>query len=167
MKRWIPLIAFLCLGVFLGIGLTLDPHRLPNMLQDKPLPAFVAPTLDGTKTVSSTELRGKPMVINVFASWCPTCVQENPVLLEYAKSSDVMVVGLAYKDQAEDTRAWLQRFGNPFDLVLQDPEGKIGIDLGITGAPESYFIDRTGVVRDKHVGELTWDSLADYARKIQ
>jgi len=167
MKRWLPLLAFALLAVVLGIGLTLDPQRLPNMLQDKPLPEFSAASLDGARIVTSAELRGKPMVLNVFASWCPTCVHENPVLLEFAKASDALVVGLAYKDQPEDTRAWLDRFGNPFDLVIQDPDGKIGIDLGITGAPESYFVDRTGVVRDKHVGELTWDSLSDYARKIQ
>jgi cytochrome c biogenesis protein CcmG/thiol:disulfide interchange protein DsbE len=166
MMRWLPLAFLAVLAVVLGIGLTQDPHRLPNMLKDRPAPKFSAQTLDGQQ-FSLEQLKGKPVLLNVFASWCPTCVYENPVLLDFQRSSEIVVLGLAYKDAPEDTKAWLQRHGNPYDTVALDPDGRIGIDFGITGAPESFFIDKEGVVRAKVVGELNWENLADYVKHIQ
>ncbi len=160
MKRWLPLIVFLALAVLLGAGvwLSLDENRdaLPSPLIGKPAPKFALPALhEPNRIVTSQELRGAPYVLNVWGSWCVECQTEHPVLTRFAETKRVRVIGYNWKDEREDALRWLERFNNPYWLVLQDIEGGTAIDFGIYGAPETFLIDADGVVRWKHVGGMT------------
>ena len=164
MKRFwflIPLAAFLALAVVLAVGLKLDPREVPSPLIDKPAPKFTLQRLDdGAKTIRLDDLRGKVWVLNVWASWCVACREEHPLLVEFAKKRVVPLYGLNYKDKRDDAKAWLARFGNPYDASLFDDEGRVGIDFGVYGVPETFVIDQNGVIRLKHIGPLTPDVLA-------
>ena len=154
----IPLVIFLVLVVFLAIGLKRDPHEVPSPLIDKPAPAFqLAQLREPGKTFSAEEMRGKVWLLNVWASWCVTCRDEHPVLVELAGKRLIPVVGLNYKDKDEPARTWLKQFGNPYDFSVVDADGRIGIDYGVYGVPETYIIDRQGVIRYKHIGPITAD----------
>lgn len=157
MNRFIlPLGVFLLLVVLLGVGLSLDPREVPSPLIGKPAPQFELPQLhDPGKTLSPQALRGKVWVLNVWASWCTACREEHPVLSEFAKSGLVPVYGLNYKDQRDDALAWLKRFGDPYQVSLVDTDGKVGIDYGVYGVPETYLIDKQGVIRYKRIGPVT------------
>ena len=161
MNRFIlPLGIFLLLVVLLGVGLSLDPREVPSPLIGKPAPQFELPQLhDSAKTFSPKELRGKVWVLNVWASWCVACREEHPVLSEFAKSGLVPVYGLNYKDQRPDALAWLKRYGDPYQVSLADTDGKVGIDYGVYGVPETYVIDKQGVIRYKRIGPVTPDIL--------
>lgn len=154
----IPLALFIGLVVFLAIGLGRDPHEVPSPLINKPAPAFQLPQLhEPAKTFSAQEMRGKVWLLNVWASWCISCREEHPVLLHFARSGPVPLYGLNYKDQRNDAIAWLNELGDPYRLSAVDLDGRVGIDYGVYGAPETYLIDREGVIRFKHIGPLTPD----------
>jgi cytochrome c biogenesis protein CcmG/thiol:disulfide interchange protein DsbE len=157
MSRYaIPLAIFIVLVVFLAIGLGHDPHEVPSPLINKPAPAFQLRQLqDPTKTFSAQEMRGKVWLLNVWSSWCVSCREEHPVLLEFSRSGDVPLYGLDYKDKPEDALGWLRDYGNPYVLSAMDTDGRVGIDYGVYGVPETYLIDRDGVIRFKQVGPLT------------
>ena len=158
LRYLIPLALFLVLVVFLAIGLTRDPHELPSALVNKPAPTFRLPQLkDPTKTFSAEDMRGKVWLLNVWASWCIACRDEHPLLGEYAKSGAVPIYGLNYKDKREDALAWLGEFGDPYVLSAVDLDGRVAIDYGVYGAPETYVIDKAGTIRLKHVGPVTPD----------
>ena len=147
---------FIALVVLLGVGLTLNPREVPSPLIGKPAPAFDLPLLHAPeKTFSHKDMLGKVWVLNVWASWCPPCLVEHPVITALAKSGLAPVVGLNYKDARDDALPWLKRNGDPYAFSVFDLNGRIGIDYGVYGVPETYVIDRLGVIRYKHIGPLT------------
>ena len=154
--RFIPIAIFLVLLGFLAIGLTLKPRELPSPLVGKPAPAFSLPTLHANGAALSTqELRGQVWVLNVWASWCAACRDEHATMVEMAKLKLVPIYGLNYKDQRADALGWLTRFGNPYVASLADTDGLVGIDYGVYGVPETFVIDKAGVIRRKFVGPVT------------
>jgi len=158
LRYLIPLAIFLVLVVFLAIGLGRDPHEVPSPLINKAAPTFRLPQLkEPTKTFSAEDMRGKVWVLNVWASWCIACRDEHPLLLEYAKSGVVPIYGLNYKDKREDALGWLDELGDPYVLSAADLDGRVGIDYGVYGAPETYVIDQGGTIRMKHIGPVTED----------
>lgn len=160
LRYLIPLALFLVLVVFLAIGLTRGDNRdkIPSALINKPAPAFRLPQLnDPAKTFSAEEMRGKVWLMNVWASWCVACRDEHPFLLDYAKSGVAPIVGLNYKDERQNAVSWLQELGDPYLLSAVDLDGRVGIDYGVYGAPETYVIDKSGTIRLKHVGAITPD----------
>jgi cytochrome c biogenesis protein CcmG/thiol:disulfide interchange protein DsbE len=152
----IPLALFVLLLFLLWRGLTLNPHEVPSPLIDKPAPAFALTQLDDpAKVIRRDDLLGKVWLLNVWASWCVACREEHPVLLAFARTKTVPVVGLDYKDQRADALGWLTQFGNPYDVTAFDDRGRVGIDFGVYGVPETFVIDQRGVIRFKHIGPLT------------
>lgn len=160
LKFLIPLCLFVLLTVFLAVGLQRDPHEVPSPLIDKAAPIFAAPKLDTpTETLSNKDLLGKVWLLNVWASWCSSCREEHPVLNLLAQQPDIIIVGLNYKDKANDAKAWLQAGGNPYNISIMDNNGRIGIDWGVYGVPETFVIDKKGYVRHKHIGALTLQAM--------
>jgi len=156
----IPLGIFLVLVIFLGIGLTKDPREVPSPFIGKPAPAFKLPQLnDPALTIAPQDMRGKVWLLNVFASWCVSCRAEHQVVSAYAKGGGVPVIGLNYKDESEDAKAWLKQFGNPYSAIAVDRDGRVGIDWGVYGVPESFLVDKKGIIRYKHIGPITSESL--------
>ncbi len=154
----IPLVLFLVLVVFLAIGLRRDPHEIPSPLINKPAPSFqLAQLKDPSKTFSADEMKGKVWLLNVWASWCFSCKEEHPYLLQYARTGNIPIYGLNSKDKREDALGWLAELGDPYVLSVSDLDGRVGIDYGVYGAPETYLIDRNGVIRFKYVGPVTPD----------
>ena len=165
-SRWLPLAAFFALAALLaaGVWMSRNPDRdvLPSPLINKPAPEFALPILhEPTRTVRLADLRGQPFLLNVWGSWCVECRVEHPVLTRFAETKRLRVVGYNWKDEPADALRWLEQFGNPFCLVLADVEGRAAIDWGIYGAPETFLVDGTGIIRWKHVGALTEDVIAD------
>ena len=161
-KALIPLLIFMVLLGFLGVGLSLKPREIPSPLINKPAPDFSLPTLDAPELKMSTlDLRGKVWILNVWASWCVACRIEHPLLVEFAKTGAAPVYGLNYKDKRDDAIRWLGKFGNPYTRSLSDTEGLVGIDFGVYGVPETFVIDKKGVIRMKHIGPLTPEVLRD------
>ena len=164
MRSTIPLIVFLGLVFFLSVGLRLnlrrDPHEVPSPLINKPAPPFVLAQLqDPRKTLSPQELRGKVWLLNVFASWCVSCREEHPVLVDLARTKAVPIYGLNWKDKREDALSWLDGLGDPYMAIAADTDGRVAIDYGVYGAPETYLIDKNGVIRYKQIGPITPDVL--------
>lgn len=157
MSRFLlPLSIFIVLAAFLGIGLRLNPREVPSPLIDKPAPAFrVAQLHDAGKTISPEDMRGKVWLLNVWASWCVACRQEHPILVELAKRNVVPIVGLNYKDGRDAAQQWLRELGDPYQVSAFDADGRIGIDYGVYGVPETFLIDRQGIIRYKHIGPVT------------
>lgn len=156
LKFLIPLALFGVLAWFLYSGLSLNPREVPSPLIGKPAPGFALVRLDEPqKTVRRDDLLGKPWIMNVWASWCAPCREEHPVVIDLAQRGGVPVVGLNYKDRPADARNWLLRLGDPYAVTLVDFDGKVGIDFGVYGVPETFVIDAQGVIRYKHVGVLT------------
>ena len=159
-KTLIPLALFAVLVGFLAVGLRLDPHEVPSPLVNKPAPAFkIAQLEQADAQFSPDDLKGKVWVLNVWASWCVACRQEHPVLMALARAKVAPLIGLDYKDQRKDAMGVLKRAGNPYDLTAFDGDGRVGIDYGVYGVPESYVIDKAGVIRYKHIGPITEDAL--------
>ncbi|HYP83105.1 DsbE family thiol:disulfide interchange protein [Variovorax sp.] len=157
-----PLLLFVGLGVALLAGLQRDPRELPSALLGKPLPVLELPALDdGAAPFASAGMRGRPWLLNVWASWCTPCQLEHPLLVRLARDQGAPLVGLNYKDSPEAARAWLRRLGNPFVANAADADGRAGIDLGVYGVPETFVIDRAGRVRLRHAGPLTEQVLRD------
>ena len=159
-KFLIPLVLFLVLAVFLAIGLNRDPHEVPSPLINKPAPAFEIPQLsEPNQSFSPASMKGQVWILNVWASWCVACREEHPVLVELAKSKMGPIIGLDYKDKREEALAMLAKQGNPYVLSAFDSNGRVGIDYGVYGVPETYVIDKTGIIRFKHIGPITMDLL--------
>mgnify|MGYP006143737007 FL=1 len=156
------LIAF-ALGIFLYQGIGQDPNKMESSLIGQPLPNFNGQTLlSPSRTVTQVDMLGQPALINVWATWCPTCRAEHEFLVGIAKQDNVRIFGVNYHDQRTAAQQWLQELGNPYVFSVFDPKGVLGIDLGVVGAPETYLIDAKGVVIDKLIGELnerTWPPL--------
>ncbi len=158
----IPLALFLVLAFFLMRGLSLDPREVPSPLVGKPAPAFSAPLLaTPERTLKKDDLLGKVYLLNVWASWCVACRDEHPVLVEFAKRGVVPIYGLNYKDQRPDALKWIGSFGNPYVDSIFDGDGRIGIDYGVYGVPETFVVDKTGTIRYKHIGPVTPEVLRD------
>ena len=159
----LPVIVFGVLCAFFLRGLSLDPSTVPTALADKQVPVFDLPALDNqTKGLASSDLVGNVTLVNVFASWCLPCRVEHPLLMELARSGNYSLHGINYKDKPEDARAWLDELGDPFLRVGADEDGRVGIDLGVYGVPETFVIDKTGRIRYKHVGPVTQRDLEKY-----
>ena len=157
-----PLAVFLLLVGFFAVGLKLNPREVPSPLIGKPAPTFVAKALaDPSRQLRKEDLLGKVWMLNVWASWCGACREEHPLLVAYARAGGVPIYGLNYKDKREDGLAWLQQLGDPYADSLFDPDGRIGLDYGVYGVPETFVIDRAGVVRYKHIGPLTPEAMRE------
>ena len=157
MNRFLlPLGIFLVLAVFLAIGLNLNPREVPSPLIDKPAPSFRLPQLhESARTLAPQDMKGQVWVFNVWASWCVACLEEHPLLVELSKRNLVPIVGLNYKDNRADALQWLQKRGDPYTLSAQDADGRVGIDYGVYGVPETYVIDQEGIIRFKRIGPVT------------
>ena len=155
-----PLGVFAVLAVFLWLGLSLRPSEIPSPLLDKPAPTFSLQHLHTPdQTIAPADMKGQVWLFNVWASWCVSCRQEHPLLLQLAKSGEVPIYGLNYKDQRQDAVRWLQQLGNPYVASAYDLDGQVGIDYGVYGVPETYVIDRDGVIRHKHIGPISPEAL--------
>lgn len=165
MKRFlIPLGIFIVLVGFLAVGLKLDPREVPSPLIGKPAPDFKLALLsDPAKELSPADLRGKVWLFNVWASWCASCRQEHEVLLDLSRQGIVPIYGMDYKDQPAAAQAVLNQYGNPYVETVVDLDGRVGIDYGVYGVPETYLIDKSGIIRYKHTGPVSPDVLS---RKI-
>lgn len=161
LKLFLPLILFAGMAAFLFRGLSLDPQALPSALIDRPLPEFSLPALGEERTLSRAEVIGEVALLNVWATWCPSCRVEHPYLVQLA-ASGVPIYGLNYKDEDAAAERWLAELGNPYRANIVDREGSLGVDLGVYGAPETYLLDAQGVIRYRHVGvvdERVWQTL--------
>jgi cytochrome c biogenesis protein CcmG, thiol:disulfide interchange protein DsbE len=162
LKFLLPLVLFVVLAIFLGVGLTRDPREVPSPLVNKAAPAFQIPQLAvADKTFSPADMKGKVWMLNVWASWCVACRVEHPLLVELSKAGIVPVVGLDYKDQRPDALKFLAQHGDPYMLSAVDIDGRVGIDYGVYGVPETFLIDKNGVIRHKQIGPITPDALKD------
>lgn len=158
--RLLPVIIFLGLGLLLAAGLKIADHKteLPSPLIGKQIPEFALPVLGQEQTiVTNKDLIGTPFLLNAWASWCPTCRVEHPVITDLARSGVIRVVGLNYKDEKADAQAWLARFGDPYDLTITDISGRTAIDFGVYAAPESFLVDAQGTIVFKQIGMMTPD----------
>lgn len=158
MSRILPLAAFLALCVLLVYGLFNADRKseLPSPLIGKPAPAFALPALfEPERTVTKEDLAGEPYLVNFWASWCVTCVEEHPAITELARSGRIRIVGFNFRDEEADAKAWLTRWGDPYDLHLVDRDGRTSIDFGVYAAPETFMIDASGQIVFKHLGALT------------
>jgi len=165
MKRFnpwflVPLLAFAGLVAFMAMGLNRDPHLVPSPLIDHPAPNFQLPQLQvGGKTFTPGAFKGQVWMLNVWASWCVSCREEHPVLLKFSRTHLVPLVGLDYKDQPADALKWLNDYGDPYTLTVVDADGRVGIDYGVYGVPETYVIDKAGMIRYKQIGPVTPEAL--------
>ena len=156
----IPFGLFVVVVGFLAVGLSLNPRELPSPLVGKSAPDFSLPQLhDPGKVISSNDLKGKVWLLNFWASWCGGCKEEHPVLIHLAQSGAVPIYGMDYKDQRQEALTWLREWGNPYPVVAVDESGRIGINYGVYGVPETYVIDKAGVIRYKQIGPLREDIL--------
>ena len=166
--RWLflaPLLLFAIVAGYFAVGLTHDPGTLPSALLDKPAPDFALPPLLPNKPgLASADLKGAPVLVNVWASWCVPCRAEHPVLTRLAR--EVPVFGFNYKDKPEDARRFLVELGDPYRRIGTDPSGRVGIDWGVYGVPETYVVDAEGRIRHRHVGPLTDRVVAETIRPL-
>ena len=160
LKFIVPFLLFLVLAGFFAVGLQRDPREIPSPFIDKPAPAFKLQQLhDAAKPFAPEDMKGRVWMLNVWASWCVSCRVEHPLLVEMSKRNIVPIVGLNYKDQRDAGVQWLTRFGNPYVLSAYDLDGRVGIDYGVYGVPETFVIDKQGVVRYKQIGPITPEAL--------
>lgn len=159
---YIPLGIFAVMAVFLGIGLTMDPREIPSPLLGKEVPDFSLPPVKGrTLGLASTDLRGEVSIVNVFASWCVACREEHPLLMELARQRTVPIHGLNYKDKPDDAQKWLDDLGDPYTRTGADIAGRVAIDWGVYGVPETFIVGRDGRIAYKHIGPVTPQVLRD------
>lgn len=165
-KFAVPIVAFALLGLMLGYAIVkmqsgeYSPRDIPSPLIGKPLPPFALPALsDPKQIVKNEDLRGRAYLLNVWASWCAACRDEHPILIQLAREHRVPIIGLNYKDEREDGLRWLKEFGDPYELSIADAEGRFGIDLGVYGVPETFVVDREGVIRYKKIGPVTAETV--------
>ena len=151
---FIPLIIFVVMAIFLGSGIGReDKDVLPSPLIGKAFPQFILQQVETEKQLTQSDLQGKPMLVNVWATWCPTCKAEHQFLNTLA-AEGVRIIGINYKDDDDEAKVWLRDYGNPYEFNISDPKGKLGLELGVYGAPETFFVDGDGIIRAKHVGDL-------------
>ncbi len=156
LKYIIPLVLFIIMALFLGVGLTLNPSEIPSPFINKPAPNFSAPKLNAPQErLTPADLKGQVWLFNVWASWCVSCRSEHPVLNDLARLNAVTIIGLNYKDDPVDAKKWLDTLGNPYNISIMDQEGRIGIDYGVYGVPETFVIDKNGIIRYKQTGPVT------------
>ena len=154
----LPIVVFIGLVILLYNGLTIDPHRVPSPFIGKPAPHLDLVSLDSPdQRVKTSKMLGKPWVLNVFASWCVTCSEESPQVAEL--SQHVLLVGMDKQDHEVNVRRWLERHGNPYDMILIDKDGKASINWGVYAVPESFIIDKKGIIRYKVIGAITETAL--------
>lgn len=151
--RLMPFMIFAVLVIFLWRGLSLEPHNLPSAQIGRPLPEFQLPSLGQETPFSTKKIKGKVALLNVWASWCAACVEEQVFLMQLARDG-VVIYGLNYKDNADNASRWLKEWGNPYQAIGEDSKGTVAIDLGVYGAPETFLLDSKGVIRFRHVGIL-------------
>lgn len=152
----VPLLAFIALVVVLGIGLTLDPRMIPSPLIGKPIPEFSLPPVKGRILgLASADLKGEVSLVNVFASWCVSCREEHPVFMDLRKRGVLPIHGLNYKDKPDDAARWLDELGDPYTRTGADLDGRVAIDWGVYGVPETFLVDREGRIAYKHIGPVT------------
>jgi cytochrome c biogenesis protein CcmG/thiol:disulfide interchange protein DsbE len=160
LKFLVPLALFGVLVAFLAVGLTRDPREVPSPLVNKAAPAFkLAQLIKPDEAFSPADLKGQVWMLNVWASWCVACRAEHPLLVEIARSKVVPLIGLDYKDQRADGLKFLAQHGDPYNLSAFDADGRVGIDYGVYGVPETFIIDKRGVIRHKQIGPITPESL--------
>jgi cytochrome c biogenesis protein CcmG/thiol:disulfide interchange protein DsbE len=159
-KLLIPLGVFLVLCAFLLVGLWRDPREVPSPLIGKPAPPFVLSQLhEPAKTLGPADLKGQVWLLNVWASWCVSCREEHPLLVELGKAKLVPIVGLNYKDESAAGRRWLAQYGDPYNASVVDRDGRVGIDWGVYGVPETFVVDKAGMIRYKQIGPITAEAL--------
>ena len=153
---FVPLGIFLLIAVVGFVGFSLnDPHKLPSALIGKPFPEFEAPRLGASEVlVRRADLLGEPVLVNVWATWCPTCMAEHAELIRIGQDTGVRIVGVNYKDDPDKALGWLARYGDPYAFVIEDRDGSLGVELGVYGAPETFLLDAEGTVLHKHVGDI-------------
>jgi cytochrome c biogenesis protein CcmG/thiol:disulfide interchange protein DsbE len=164
MSRVLPLVLFLLLAVLLAVGLKISDKKteIPSPLIGRPVPAFSLPALfEPEKVFDQDDFLGEPYLINFWASWCVTCRYEHPFLTDLAESGRVRVIGMNFRDASEDAKAWLDRYGDPYDLHITDLDGRISIDFGVYAAPESFLVDASGTIVYKRLGAITPDIIRD------
>ncbi len=161
MNRYlIPLAIFFLLVLLFGLGLQYDPRKVPSPLIDKPVPSFSLPLLNSKDTLFTAEdLKGQVSLLNVWASWCVACRHEHPLLVALSQNNIVRIYGLNYKDKRTDAIGWLKKYGDPYEVSIFDQQGKVGIDFGVYGVPETYILDRDAIIRYKHIGPITQEVL--------
>jgi cytochrome c biogenesis protein CcmG/thiol:disulfide interchange protein DsbE len=160
LRLLVPLAVFVIIVAFLWAGLGRDPREVPSPLVGKPAPAFeLAQLHEPGKKLGTSDLKGQVWLLNVWASWCVSCRVEHPILLELSKSNTVPIVGLDYKDKPEEGKAWLAQHGDPYSVSVIDADGRVGIDWGVYGVPETFVVDKAGVIRYKHIGPVTAEAL--------
>jgi len=166
-SRLVPIGAFLVLVVFLAIGLTRDPSVIPTEMIDREMPAFELPELreDGVM-ITQDDLKGETTLVNVFGSWCVACLQEHPTLMELSQDDMVKIVGVNWRDEKDDALQWLQRHGDPYDAIIFDSESDLAIEIGVTGAPETFILDPDGRIRFKQIGPITPEVWTDTIRPV-
>jgi len=153
---YLPLLVFAFVAVWFAVGLRQDPARIPSVLIDKPMPEFSLPAIEGHENgFSSDAIAGRVALVNVFASWCIPCAIEHPQLMEIAAAEDIVIAGINWKEKPGDGAAWLRRLGDPYDYIGDDADGRVAIDFGVTGAPETFIVDHNGRIRYKQVGPIT------------
>lgn len=161
MAALVPLVAFAALVALLVFGLGNDPRKVPSVLVGKPVPAFTLPDLlDPTRNVTEADLKGRISLVNVWASWCPSCRAEHQALMVLSASPDFQIVGLNWKDEGDKARTVLRLTGNPYDINAYDPDNTVGLHFGVYGAPETFVVDQQGIIRHKHIGPVdkkVWD----------
>jgi len=156
----LPLVIFVLMVGLLGYGLRLDPKKVPSPLIDKPAPAFSLAMLDApSRQLTTADMAGQVWVLNVWASWCVSCRAEHAVITALANKNLVSVIGLNYKDEPDDATRWLEQFGNPYTASVMDGDGRVGIDWGVYGVPETFIIGADGMIKYKHIGPVTHESL--------
>jgi len=161
-RYFLPLGIFIVMAVFLGIGLTLDPKEVPSPFIGKPAPEFSLPRLDNAQqNLSPKDMQGQVWLLNVWATWCVSCRAEHATLVNFSRNNPIPIVGLNYKDDNNDAQRWLQRLGNPYYANAVDADGRVAIDWGVYGAPETFVIDKKGIIRYKHIGPVTRQSLSE------
>jgi cytochrome c biogenesis protein CcmG, thiol:disulfide interchange protein DsbE len=168
----LPLAVFAAIVAFLFVGLFRDPREVPSPLIGQSAPAFALADLHRPdRTVATADFKGQVWLLNVWASWCVSCRVEHPLLLELAKAKAVPIVGLNYKDKSDEGLAWLAQHGDPYTLSVVDGDGRVGIDWGVYGVPETFVVDKAGVIRHKHIGPVTVEALQQtilpLVRKLQ
>ncbi|MEZ5541589.1 MAG: DsbE family thiol:disulfide interchange protein [Pseudomonadota bacterium] len=162
LRYLVPLLVFVLLAGLLYVGLGLDPKIVPSPLIGKPMPTFALPRLDDPAvTITDADLKGKPSILNVWATWCTSCRAEHETLVAFARTGKVAIYGLNYKDNRADAQRWLRQLGNPYVANAFDEHGRTGIDWGVYGAPETFIMDKDGIIRHKHIGPLTDAVLAN------
>ena len=158
-RVYIPVVGFVIIVAVLALGFTLnDPHLLPSEMTNKPIAAFSVATLrDQHRLITNADLKGQISLLNVWATWCPNCVIEHPEMMRISREEDIHLIGVDYHDDRDKALAWLTERGDPYEYVIFDQEGRLGINLGVYGAPETYLVDSNGIVRFRHVGIVTRD----------